>query len=184
MGRDKASLELGGVPLATRLGELLSRFFLEVLLVGGEPPRGAPGRFVPDTGADSQRCALRGLVSALEHASAERVLVLATDMPLVTPDLILGLTAWPEHDAVLPRREGLADPLCAIYRREPALAVATEHLRAGDLALGSLLDALDSSYIEGPDLDTLDPDRSALYNLNRLEDLERAEAMLRARSAT
>lgn len=183
MGSDKARLSLGGVALAMRAAELLSLYFTDVLLVGGEPPAGAPGRFVPDSDVDAPRCALRGIVSALENTRAERALIVATDLPLLTADLILGLTAWPEHDVVLPRRDGRPEPLCAIYKRETVLEPARAKLEAGDLAMRSLLDAVDTGYLEGADLEALDPDGSALHNLNTPADLEKAEAILRQRGA-
>jgi molybdopterin-guanine dinucleotide biosynthesis protein A len=169
MGSDKAHCELDGVPFATRIAELLSRFFVEVLLVGGDPPPGAPGQRVPD--ADGPQSSLRGLVSALQGATAERVLVVATDMPLVSAELLLALTAWPEHDAVVPRADGQAHPLCAIYRREPALAAARERLEAGELRLRGVLDRLDTVYFEAEDLLAVDPAALALVNVNTPQEL-------------
>ena len=101
MGRDKAALAVAGVPGATRTARLLDNLFDEVLLVGGAAPEDCPGRHVPDE--PGPRCALRGLATALAAASAPRVFVVATDMPLLTPDLVLALVAWPEADAVVPR---------------------------------------------------------------------------------
>ncbi len=177
MGRDKAQLEVAGTPVVTRLASLLERLFDEVLLVGGAPPSSAPGQRVADL--PGPRCALRGLVTALSHAESERVLLLATDLPLVTPDLLLALTAWPESDAVVPRVDGRRHPLCAIYRREPVLSEARGRLEAGDLRLGALLDALDACYLEGPDLTAVDSDGFALSNVNTPQDLARLETWLR-----
>ncbi len=179
MGSDKAQRRLGGVALATRIAALLADLFEDVLLVGGDPPAEAPGRRVPDP--EGPACGLRGLVAALSHARAERVLVLATDLPLVTPELLLGLVAWPEADAVVPRpREG-SQPLCALYRREAVLPVARARLATGALELRGLLGALATSWLEPADLAPLDPRGIALRNLNTPADLERAEALLRAR---
>lgn len=178
MGRDKANLELGGVALATKLARLLGLYFTEVLLVGGDPPADAPGKRIPDVDTEAPSCALRGVISALGYTSAEGALVVATDLPLVTADLILGLTAWPEHDAVVPRRPSGPEPLCALYRRDPVLAKARTQLESGELAMQSLLGAVDTSYLEGADLDALDPSGTALLNLNTPEDLERARSLL------
>jgi molybdopterin-guanine dinucleotide biosynthesis protein A len=93
MGSDKAALELAGEPAARRTARLLATLFEEVLLVGGQPPDGTPGRRVADPAGP--RCALRGLVGALEAARAERVLVVATDLPGLTADLLLALVALP-----------------------------------------------------------------------------------------
>jgi molybdopterin-guanine dinucleotide biosynthesis protein A len=169
MGADKAQLELEGEPVATRLARLLSALCEDVLLVGGMPPASAPGRRVADP--DGPRCALRGLVGALAEARTERVLVLATDLVGVTPDLLLALVAAPEADVVAPRTPAGPEPLCALYRREPVLAEARRRLAAGQLALHALLATLSVGWLEGEDLRTLDRSGRALANVNTPEDL-------------
>jgi molybdopterin-guanine dinucleotide biosynthesis protein A len=177
MGRDKAHLTLLGVEFATRIARLLDRLYREVLLVGGTPPPDAPGRAVPDlVGVSGPPCALRGLVTALAESGAERVQVVATDLPLVTPDLLVALMAWPESQAVVPRDHLGVHPLCAIYRRESVLGVARGRLAAGEYGLKGLLAELDTDYLEAGDLAAVDPDGVALLNVNTPADLERAEA--------
>ena len=180
MGGDKATLPVGGIPGATRVARLLASLFEEVLLVGGSPPPDAPGRFVPD--AEGPRCALRGLVSALAAADAPRVLVAATDLPLLTADLVLALVAWPEADAVVPRSADGAHPLCALYARDAVLPLARASLASGRLAISHVLAAVETAWLEGPDLALVDPDGLALFNANRPEDLARAETLLAAPS--
>lgn len=177
MGRDKARLRIGDESVAARLARRLGELFEDVLLVGGDPPPDAPGRRVPDR--DGPRSALRGLVSALEAARTERVLVLATDLPLVSCELLLALLAFPEARVVAPRDAHGVQPLCALYRREPVLALARERLAAGELALHRLLEALEYAALEGDDLAHVDPEGVALFNLNTPEDL----ALLEARPA-
>jgi len=176
MGSDKTRLELAGVPLAVKAAALLTDFLEDVVLVGGDPPPEAPGRRVPDP--EGPRCALRGLVGALEAARGERVVVLATDLPLLTPDLVLGLIAQPPADAVVPRDAEGSHPLCAVYRREPVLAAARAQLAEDRLALRALLEALDTRFVEGDALRALDPDGDALLNVNDEADLARVRAVL------
>jgi len=171
MGRDKAGVVYGGLAAATRSSHLLGALFEEVLLVGGDPPPGAFGRRVADVAGP--RCALRGLVSALSATDCERVLVLATDLPLMTPDLLLALVAWPEADAVIPRDERGPHPLSALYLRAPVLVRAREHLTQNRLAMREVLDRVDTRYIEGADLECLDPGGRALTNVNTPEELSR-----------
>jgi molybdopterin-guanine dinucleotide biosynthesis protein A len=179
LGRDKSRAEIAGIATATRLAAMLARICEEVLLVGGDPPPDAPGRRVPDP--PGTPCALRGVVGALAAARGERVLVVATDLPLLPPALLLGLCAWPEADAVAPRAPGGRHALCALFARERALAVASRRLAAGELALHGLLAELGSAWLEGAELARLDPDGAALCNVNTPADLARAEAMLAAR---
>lgn len=182
MGGDKARVELAGEPAATRLARRLAALCEEVLLVGGDPPEGAPGRRVADV--EGPRCALRGLVSALGAARSERVLVVATDLPLVSEALLLALVAWPEADAVVARDAQGPQALCGVYRRAPAQAVAARRLADGRrLALRGLLDELDTRVLPEDVLRAVDPDGDALHNVNTPEDLARAEARLGAAAA-
>jgi len=181
MGRDKAHLAIGGVPAASRISRLLAALFEEVLIVGGDPPATAHGRRVADV--EGPQCALRGFVSALAAASCERILVVATDLPLVSADLLLALVAWPESDAVVPRTAGGLHPLCALYRRDPVLAVARARLADGRLALRGLLDAVDTATLEAADLARVDPEGTALSNVNTAEDLARARAAAAAQES-
>jgi len=185
MGRDKAALAVAGVAGATRIALALDALCDEVLLVGGTPPADAKGRAVADP--EGPRCALRGLVAALEAARGERVLVVATDLPLLTDAFLRGLAAAAaadaDADAVVPRPVPRAQPLCAVYRRLPVLARARKQLAAGELALHGLLDTLCVTWIEGERLRALDPAGTALLNVNTPEDLVRAEALLRSQAA-
>jgi len=176
MGRDKAAVTLGGVALATRIARRLAELCEDVLLVGGTAPPDAAGRRVPDV--DAPACPLRGLASAFAAAHAERVLVVATDLALVTPALLLGLVAWPRAAAVAPRTGGRVQPLCALYERAPALAVAERRLRGGRLSAHGLLEELDAVYLDDADLARLDPEARALSNLNAPDELAQAEAWL------
>jgi len=181
MGRDKASLTVGGVAAATRVAGVLAGLFEDVLLVGGDPPADAPGRRIADPAGPA--CPLRGIVAALEAARAERVLVIATDLPLVTPALLLAIVAWPRAEAVVPRPGGVLQPLCALYQREVARRVASARLQSGRLAAHGLLAELQASYLEDSDLAEVDPGGAALANLNTPEDLARAEALAARTSA-
>ena len=169
MGRDKAHLPMGGEVSATRAARLLARLCEEVLIVGGDPPADAPGRRVSDV--DGPVCGLRGLVSALGATRAPQVLVVATDLPLLSVDLLLALVARRNADAVVPRSAEGVHPLCALYTREPVLAVARARLETGQLKLRGLLDAIDTAYLEPDELARLDPEGRALTNVNTEADL-------------
>jgi molybdopterin-guanine dinucleotide biosynthesis protein A len=123
-------------------------------------------------------------VSALRACRAESLLVVATDLPLVTAELLLGLAAWPDADAVVPRDARGTHALCARYRKLAVLPVAEARLASGELALHFVLDAVATSYVEGAALSALDPDGMALANLNTTEELARAEAWIASRVQT
>jgi molybdopterin-guanine dinucleotide biosynthesis protein A len=176
MGTDKAALEVGGMRNDVRVTRLLARLFEEVLVVGGAAPEGLRVRAVPDP--DGPACALRGLVGALEAARSARVLVVAVDMPLLTPDLLLALVAWPEADAVVPQTDDGIHPLCALYRRDAVLAAARERLARRELKLRGVLDAVDSCFVGAAALGVVEASGGALTNVNTPEELARVEERL------
>lgn len=174
MGRDKARLLLGGAPAASRLARGLAMLFEDVMLVGGDPPADAPGRRVPDPPGPPG--ALRGLVGAFDAARTPRVLVVATDLLGLTPDLVLGLVAAGDADAVVPRQGGRLHPLCALYRCEAVAPAARRCLEEGRLAVAGVLEGVAVHVIEGRDLAALDPEGLVLANVNTPEDLRAFEA--------
>lgn len=179
MGDDKSRVVLGGVPLGARVAGVLGDIFEDVAWVGGEPPAFPSLRYVAD--GPGSPSALRGLVAALEAARAPRLVVVATDLALVTPALLLGLLAAPQADVVAPVNDEGPQPLCAIYRVDVALEVASRRLQAGRLSLRGLLEELASSWVEREDLASLDPTGQALSNLNTPDDVARAERWLASR---
>ena len=139
---------------------LLGRLFEDVVVVvvGGaaaDPSLESAVRVPdPETG---ERNALADLAGALAAAREDQVLVVASDLAWVTPDLLLALIAWPEHDCVAPRIDGEIQPLCCLYRREPALAVIRELLERGESDLAAVFARLDCGILEGEDLAALIP---------------------------
>lgn len=174
MGRDKAHLEWRGETFSTRAANLLAGLFSETLLVGGDPASTAPGRRVSDP--SGPRCALRGLVGALEAATSPRVLVLATDLPLLSEELLLALTAWPEGDVVVPVDAEGMHPLCAIYRRDICLPVAQTHLDSGRLSLRGLLADVECDQVSLEALGLSDLGSTVLTNVNSPGELALLEA--------
>lgn len=178
MGRDKARLEVGGLPCATRVARALSAVCSDVWLVGGEAPDQTPGRLVPDP--DGPRCALRGLVAALAASRAEYLLVCATDLPLVTPGFLRVLADAPPADAVVPRDARGEHPLCARYRPSVLLGPARARLAGDALSIRGLLVEVETRYLEGAALVAADPGGLALLNVNTPAELLRAEERLGA----
>ncbi len=147
-------------PAAVRIAGLLAELFEDVVLVGEGAFEGAPGRRAPPVPGPA--CPLRDLVTALESCAAEQVLVVAGELSRVTPELLLGLVAWPRADAVVPRSAAGPHALCALYDRARVQPVARSHLETGRLALDALLAAVPTATVAGADLARLDPEGLAL----------------------
>lgn len=110
-------------------------------------PRGRTLLVVPDPVPDLGP--LAGVASGLGAAHGAICVVLAGDLPFVTPDLVDRLSgelaADSRVDAVMPLARGRAQPLCAAYRREVGRAAArlVGCTVAGDESAPSMMDLLE-----------------------------------------
>jgi molybdenum cofactor guanylyltransferase len=171
MGRDKATLAVGGAPLAAAALAAAALVADPVVLVApdGHPARRLGPRVVTDPGQGP----LAALAAALAALEAEHVLVLAGDHPGLRVELLAHLVALaPGGEAVACRRGPRLEPLVAVYRRAPALAAALARLAAGgDRSLLGLLADLDTVVVEEPAWRALDPGGRSFVDLDDPADL-------------
>ena len=172
MGRDKATMAVGGVALASLALAAAARVADPVVLVApqGHPARGLAARLVTDPGEGP----LAALAAALGALDAGHVLVLAGDHPGLRLELLAHLTGLAGRgQAVACRRGPRLEPLVAVYERAPALAAARARLAdpAGDRSLLGLLAGLRTVVVEEPEWRTLDPDGRSFVDLDDPADL-------------
>jgi molybdopterin-guanine dinucleotide biosynthesis protein A len=117
MGRDKAFLEIDGIPLWQRQLRILQELHPAKLFVAG-PPRpewiDAGLDIVPDAAADAGP--LAGLVAVLRCCTTASLLVLAIDLPNMTSDFLKQLVkSGPGGAGVIPKIGDRFEPLAAVY---------------------------------------------------------------------
>lgn len=155
MGRDKATLvpdpalNSGNLTLAERTGRLLERAAAPVVEVG-------PGHsHLPAVGEDPPGAGPLAAVVAGWHFLRARgwtgpVLVVATDLPLLTENILIWLVshpagcpnAGPTSGSVVPVVAGRVQPLCARYAQAD-LEAAGRLLREGARAMKDLIARID-----------------------------------------
>ena len=119
MGRDKLTLEVGGVPLIRRVYDAISIRCEDVILVGRNTAPLEGVRIVPDERAGRQG-PLAGMEAGLAAASNRQVFVAAGDLPFLPAELVGALLDGLEELgalAVVPRHGSRTHPLCAAYDR-------------------------------------------------------------------
>jgi molybdopterin-guanine dinucleotide biosynthesis protein A len=181
-GRDKSSLVVGGVTIRERQTRALAGVVDELLIVGDRDEDHGPA---PTTGGESEpirrisdrvrNCGpLGGLDAALAAARYDPLVLLACDMPFVTPGLIAYLLSLAgTADAVVPRTERGYHPLCAAYTRACRPAVEAR-LTSGHLAMTGLLEQVRVRDVTGEELERLGG-RRLLMNVNTAADYQELE---------
>lgn len=174
MGRHKATLPFGSQSMLARAVHAASQVSDDVMVVGPSPVAEAGhARHIPDAGEGP----LVALTTALRSAREGDVLLLACDMPLITPALLRLLqTLAGDADACVPRVEGIAVPTCAIYRRD-VVEVAEALVARGERALRALLEVLSVRFVEDRELRAADPDLVSFIDCDTPEDYARALAI-------
>lgn len=179
MGRPKAFVEVGGVPIIERELRALSQLFNEVVVVTRDPAlyAGLGCRVAADLpGYPEVRGPLIGVYSGLLAASGEYVFVAGCDMPFIEPELVRYMsTLAPGRDAVVPRVGEYFEPLFAFYRRTVADRLKAA-LDGGANRLQDVYGSLDVRYVSGEEAMGFDPELLSYFNVNTPADLARAES--------
>jgi len=132
LGRDKATVEIGGMPLALRAVRTIQNALEpeRVTFVARNASQFDVKTLFGDTPVIfdliEDRGPLGGLHTALSQARSPWIYVLACDYPFVSADLVnlLGCLISDEFGAIAPEQpDGRLQPLCAFYKIETARPV-------------------------------------------------------------
>lgn len=173
MGANKALIKIAGQPIIGTLVDQARPLTEEILVSANDP---SAYRFlklpvVPDLLAGCGP--LAGLHAAMHWNARELYLVLACDLPNLNSSFLSRLLSLSDgFDATIPRTvDGVAHPLCAVYRRTclPAIELALQK-GATRFIDTFLADTLSVRWVS-PEHGSYDP--SVLANINTPEDLER-----------
>jgi molybdopterin-guanine dinucleotide biosynthesis protein A len=166
MGRDKATMPVGGRPLGLRPVEALGALVDEVV-VAGRPLPGLDARVAADPVRDGGP--LAGVVAGLLAARTPLAVVVACDMPSLVPavvDLLLGrLRARPELLAACCRGPRGVEPL-PLAVRTAASACLGDALARGVRALREAVAGPGLEVVGEPEWRALDPEGRSFVNWN------------------
>lgn len=149
LGSPKAELRVDGERLVDRAVRVLTTVCDPVVEVGPayagvavasvrESPAGSGPLAAFVAGAEA--LAVRG-------AGARPFVVLAVDLPAVEAGFVAWLRDFESVSAVVPRVDGMAQPLCARYS-PTAVAVARDLLSHDRRSMHALLDAIDVTWVD------------------------------------
>ncbi len=181
LGTDKRRLTLGGAPLLARTATTLRALVDDLVVVVAHEADRAP---VADLLGEEVEIALdahpgigpvAGLESALVTARHELVLVVATDHPELSIDVLTLLVARARSSmaaAVALDGPHGAEPFLAVYHRD-ALATVRARVEAGARRMQDALAALDPELVAEDEWRALDPGGRTALDVDVPDDLLR-----------
>lgn len=173
MGFNKALLSVGGRPLIRILIERLLPLTSQILISANDTSNfqflNLP--IIPDY--YREQGPLAGLHAAMTRHVSQLYIVLACDLPNLQESLLRHMISVIEgFDAAIPRSQnGLAHPLCAVYRRTCLPLIDDALQRGANAVIETFLD--NSLRIRWVDPDEGRFKDTDLANLNTPEDLQR-----------
>ena len=177
MGRDKALLAPGGVPVLLRIAEIVAPLAGPPIIVGPPKRYAALGyNVIPDDAAGIGP--LGGIATALRHSIQPWNLILGCDLPFITAkwlDYLIGRAIESNADAVVPQSAAGAEPLCAMYRKTCLNAVVTA-LRKGVRKVTDAFAGLAIDSVLPAQWEPLDERGELFKNMNTPEDFAAADA--------
>ncbi len=166
MGADKAFVMLDGRSLLARALDLARSVTSDVRIVG-DPAKFAA--FAPVVEDIFRNCGpLGGIHAALRASPTELNLILAVDVPFVSPALLqylIGRARESPATVTVAQAGGRRQPLCAVYRREFADA-AEQALRAERYKIDALFESARTQLITEAELGSAGFSQTMFRNLN------------------
>jgi len=178
LGHDKVLEKIGDKSLLERVVSHIDSFSKNIIIVTAQertfaslvknPKIKTVCDILPGQGS------LGGIYTGLEASNSFYNLVVAADMPFLNEPLLRYMIEKVDgYDFVLPRVEGLFEPLHAIYSKNCVTPIKTI-LGQGKKVIIELFNYVKVRYIETEEVDRFDPEHLSLFNINTQADLELA----------
>jgi molybdopterin-guanine dinucleotide biosynthesis protein A len=163
MGRDKAQVSIGGVPMAERIATELAAVCLSVTVLGTAPL--SHHAFVHDHAQyEGPLVALAGFVPTCEY-----VFVASCDLPIFNRSVVLDLAHFiGDADGCVPVLDGRLQPLCGLYRAS-AWTLLIASVAQGERRIMRWIDGMQVEQVEASSLSH----PRAVANANTPEELIR-----------
>jgi len=171
MGRDKATLSVGGKALIARVYDEVKDIFDEIFIMSSHHKSiaGADAPILKDI--IPIQSPIVGIVSALLYARNPYVFVLACDVPFITRRSVEFILSQARgEDLIIPKTKGGYEPLYALYNKS-CIPPMFRLIERGRLKVGQVFPYLTMKVLPGDHPCFTDNGHSVFLNVNAVEDL-------------
>jgi len=172
-GKNKAFLQVEGVPIIDRNIEVLSQIFSQISIITNHPQQFSEYIYYPMYSDYYHEIGpLAGIHSALKNTKSDGVFVSSCDMPFLNKNLIerlINKVVETGSDALIPRVNGDIEPLFAFYHKRIISKLEAHIIDGKSRSIRSFLKKINTEYMDLSDSATV---RKSFTNINRPEDLQ------------
>jgi len=171
MGKNKAFIQVEGVPIIERIHNLFRELFQEVIIVTNETDLFSNfdskiySDLIPDKGA------LGGLYTGIVLSSFYYSFCVACDMPFIKRSVVQYLIEnVANEDVIVPRTKDGLQPLHAIYSKN-CVDPIRKKIGEGKSKIIDIYDQVNVKIVDEKDFLCFDPRRESFINVNTPEEL-------------
>lgn len=171
MGKNKAFIEIEGVPIIQRIHTLFKELFQEIIIVTNQKELFSNfdskilNDLLPNKGV------VGGLYTGLFFSNYTYSFCVACDMPFIKKSLVQYLIKNKEdYDVIVPRTKDGLQPLHALYSKN-CLDPIRKIIEQGKYKMVDLYNLVRVKVIQEDDFNSLDPFRESFINVNTPEEL-------------
>jgi len=171
MGRNKAFIEIDGIPIINRIHAVFKDLFQEIFIITDQKELFDHLEARSWRDLYPNRGALAGLYTGLYFSSFQYSFCVACDMPFLNPRLIHFLAQKLDgEDVLVPKTEDGLQPLHAFYSKNCLQSIRELLDRGGDRII-DFYDSVKVRLVEEKEFLFLDPRRESFININTPEEL-------------
>jgi molybdenum cofactor guanylyltransferase len=166
MGKNKAFIEIDGVPIIHRIYNLFKQLFQEIIIVTNQKELFSNfesriySDLLPNKGA------LGGLYTGIFFSTFHYSFCVACDMPFIKKSLVQHLMNYvQDDDVIVPQTKDGLQPLHAIYSKN-CLGPIKKTIDQGQYKILDFYDAVKIKIIQEDDFISFDPLRESFINVN------------------
>ncbi len=171
MGKNKAFIQVEGIPIIERIHNLFTELFQEVIIVTNEKDLFSNfnskiySDLIPDKGA------LGGLYTGIVWSSFYYSFCVACDMPFIKRSLVQYLIEnVANEDVIIPRTKDGLQPLHAIYSKN-CIDPIRRSIEEGKSKIIDIYDEVNVKIVDERNFLSFDPGRESFINVNTPEEL-------------
>lgn len=180
MGRNKALLPVGGIPIIERVIARVRDLTQELVIITNMPDIYRYLDLPMFADVVPGKATLGGLYTAIQQTGSEHTLVVSCDQPFLNPQLLRYLIDLRhEADVIVPLdHEDYPQSMHAVYSKA-CLAPIRRRLDEDRLKVIGFFDDVRVRRVSTQEIDRFDPSRYSFINVNTPEELAEAEQLAR-----
>ena len=184
LGRNKAVENIKNKPLLSIVYDSIKPFVNELIIVVNNKQRQEELSFLKNanfaTDEYNNSGSLGGIYTGLLKANNEKTLVVACDMPFISPSIISLMISKIKSsaDIIIPETEGFKHSTHAIYSKS-CIEIIKKNLDDNNLKISNIFNMCKTKIISENEIYTTEPYTKSFFNINNEMDLTKAKNLIK-----